>query len=104
MDTSRWVSLHLEGTWKEGPLFTDKNIKIIVRGMQPCVTFCTQGRTEDNEVFGNACMDDIHSAYSSASVAENPLREVGVELNLCCGIRSCEVCYDMLDHSRCVIR
>lgn len=67
------------------------------------MTFRAQGCTENDEVFGDTCVDDVHRAHGTTSIAEDPLVRIGVDINLGCWVCSCKIRDDMLDHSCCVI-
>jgi len=103
MDAPSRIPFHLERARKERPLFTDKDVKVIIRGVQTRMTLRAQGGTKDNEVLRDTCMDDVHRAHGTASIAEDPLFGVSVEPNLCCGVCSREISDYMLDHSSRVI-
>lgn len=46
------------------------------------MTFGTKGSTEDDEVFCDAGMDDIHGTHSTAGIVEHPFGAVRVKTDL----------------------
>ena len=76
---ARAVNLHGEVRGIERPLFPNENVEVVVRGVHARVALGTDGRAEDDEVLGDARVDDVHRAHRAPSVVEHPLRGVGVE-------------------------
>ena len=97
------VPLHLEGTGLERPLLTNEDVEIIIGGVQARVTLGAKGRAEDDEVLGDAGVDDVHRAHRAACVAEHPFGAVGVDGQAGAWVSGGEIGEDVRDHARCVI-
>lgn len=78
VDISRFVPLHFERTWPERPLLANEDVEVVICGMQPTMSLGTEGRTEDDEIFSNGCVDDVHGTHGTPSIVEHPFRRVGV--------------------------
>ena len=103
MDHAWSITFHLELTGTESPLLSHENMKVIVRSVNASVSLGSKWRTEDNKVFCDARVDDVHRAHGTTSIVKDPLAGVRINLNLCCWIRGCKVRNNMLDHSRRII-
>ena len=103
MHTPSRIPLHLERTRRERPLLPNEDIEIIIGGVQPRVPLRTEWRSKDNEVLGNAGMDDIHGTHGAAGIVEHPLVLVSVETYVGGRVRGREVCDDVVDHARWVV-
>ena len=100
---TRAVDLHLELGRVEGPLLTDEDVEVVIGGVHACVALGADGGAEDDEVLGNAGVDDVHGTHGAAGVVKHPLARVGVERDLCGGIGCGEVLDDEVYHRRRVI-
>ena len=98
MHTSSRVPLHLQVRWVESPLFANQDIEVIISGMDTTVSFSTNRSTEDDQVFGDTGMDDVHGTHGTASVVEHPFLGVGVESDDTGGVGFGEVGDDVVDH------
>ena len=63
------------------------------------VSFSAKRGAEDDEIFSNAGMNDVHGPHGSACIVEDPFILVGVESNFLRGICQSEVGNDVVDHS-----
>ena len=101
MHVPRLVPLHFESTWLERPLLPSEDVEVVIRSMQPRVSLSTEGCTENDEVFSNGCMDDVHGTHGTPSIIEHPFRRVGVERNLIGRLREGrrEVRKNVLNHA-----
>lgn len=97
------IPLHLQSTWLELPLLADQNVKVVVGGMQPRVPLRPEWCSEDDQVLGDARVDDIHRAHCAAGVVEHPFGRVRVERDLRRWVGSGEVCDDVGYHARSVV-
>jgi len=99
----RRIPLHLKLSRLECPLLSDKNMEVIIRGENPRMSLRSKRRTEDDEVLGDARVDDIHSTHRPSGIVKYPFIFVGVESHL--GARVCfgEVFYDVVNHAGGVI-
>ena len=95
---SRRVSFHLQRARPERPLFSNQNIEIVVRGVQSRMTFRSQWCAEDDQVLGDARVDDVHGTHSAARVAEHPFLLVWVKPDLSRWVRCGQVGDDVVDH------
>lgn len=73
MNAPSRIPLHLQRARPEGPLFAHKDVEIVVCSVQTRVSFCAERRPEDDEVLGDARVDNVHRAHGSARVVEHPL-------------------------------
>ena len=95
---SRRVPLHLQVRRVERPLFANQDIEVIISGMDTTVSFGTDRSTEDDQVFGDTGMDDVHGTHGTASVIEHPFLGVGVESDDAGWVGFGEVGDDVVDH------
>ena len=70
---TRLVALHLERTRLERPLLADEDVEVVVRGVEARVALGAERRAKDDEVLGDARVDDVHRAHRAAGVVEHPL-------------------------------
>ena len=73
------VPLHFERTRLERPLLPNEDVEIVVGGVQARVALGTKRRAKDDEVLGDAGVDDVHRAHRAARIAEHPFGAVGVD-------------------------
>ena len=66
------VPLHFERTGLERPLLPDEDVEIVVGDVQARVALCAEWRAKDDEVLGDAGVDDVHRAHRAARVVEYP--------------------------------
>ena len=85
-------------------MFSNENVKVVVGSVNPRVALGAKGCTEDDEVFGNAGMDDIHGTHGTTCIVEHPFTLVGIESNFLRRIGKGEVLNDVGDHSSSVVR
>ena len=93
------VDLHGEARGAERPLLSDKDVEVVVRGVHAGVTLSTERCPEDDEVLGDARVDDVHRTHGAAGIAEHPLGGVGVEGEDGGRVLGSEVGYDVGDDS-----
>lgn len=98
-----WVNFLVQCSRLECPLLSNKDVEVVIRSVQARVTFRAKRCTEDNEVFGNAGVDDVHGAHGSPSVVEHPLLLVRVDCYLSGGICRGEVRDNVVNHSTKVV-
>jgi len=96
---SRRIPLHLELPGSERPLFSNQDIEVIVCGVQPRVALRPEWGAKDNEIFGDAGMDDVHCAHRAARVIEHPLSRVDVDFDSVGRVGEREVGDNVLDHA-----
>ena len=82
VNISRFVPLHLESAWSECPLLANEYVEVIIRSMQSSVSLGTKGRTKDDEIFSDGCVNDVHGTHGTPSIVKHPFRGIGVERNL----------------------
>ena len=82
MHGPRSIPFHFQRTGSKGPLFSNQDVEIIISGVQPRVSLRPQRRAKDDQVFGDACVDDVHGAHGAASIVEYPFLFVRVDPNL----------------------
>ena len=95
----RRVPLHLQVWRAERPLLANQYIEVVVRGVHAGVTLSTERCPEDDEVLGDARVDDVHRTHGAAGIAEHPLGGVGVEGEDGGRVLGSEVGYDVGDDS-----
>lgn len=100
---ARAVPFHFQGARLEGPLFPDKDMEIVVGGVQTRVALGAKWRPEDDEVLCDAGVDNIHGAHGATCVAEHPLGAVGVYGDARGRVGRCEVREDVRYHAGCVV-
>ena len=83
---TRSIPLHLQRARLERPLLTDKNVEVVIGGMKARVALRAERRAKDDEVLGDARVDDVHRAHRAAGIVEHPLGAVRVERYACVGI------------------
>lgn len=79
MDTSGSVHLLFQSTQRERPLLPDNDIEVVAHGLQTRVALSPGWGSEDNQAFGDACMDDIQRTHRPAGIVEKPLIVARVE-------------------------
>ena len=89
--TASGVPLHLQLGWCEGPLLADEDVEVVVGGVHACVALGADGGAEDDEVLGDAGVDNVHATHGTAGIVEHPLGRVGVDGNDAWGVLSREV-------------
>lgn len=97
------VALHLERAGAERPLLADEDVEVVVGGVEARVTLGAERRAKDDEVLGDARVDDVHGAHRAAGVVEDPLRAVRVERYVRARVGRGEVGEDVRDHARGVV-
>lgn len=103
MDHAWSITLHLKLTGSESPLFSNENMEIIVRGVNASVSFGSKWCTEDNKVFCDARVDDVHRAHGASSIIEYPVL-MGIKAYFIVRVCFCEIRDDMRDHAGGVVR
>lgn len=103
MDHAWSITFHLELTGTESPLFSHENMEVIVRSVNASVSLGSKWRTEDNKVFCDARVDDVHRAHGTSSIIKYPVL-VGIKTYFVVRVRFCEIRDDMRDHARGVVR
>lgn len=103
MHTPSRIPLHLQVRRCERPLLPDQDIEVIVRGVQPRMSLRAEGSTEDDEILGDAGVDDIHRTHGAPGVVEHPFGGVGVQSDLGGGVGGGEVLDDVVRHERGVV-
>jgi len=81
------VSFHFERAGLECPLLSDEDVKVVVGGVEARVALGAERRAKDDEVLGDARVDDVHRAHRAARVVEHPFRAVRVERYGCARVR-----------------
>ena len=79
VDLAGAVDLHLQLGRVERPLLADEDVEVVVGGVHAGVALRAHGGAEDDEVLGDARVDDVHRAHRAAGVAQHPLGGVGVQ-------------------------
>lgn len=102
--TARLVHLHLELRWVERPLLADKDVEVVIGSVHAGVALGAQGCAEDDEVLGDAGVDDVHATHGTAGIVEHPLGRVGVDGNDAWGVLSREIGDDVGNDGVDVIR
>lgn len=69
---ARWVALHSQRMGGSSPLFAFEDVEVVVGGMTASVAFCAEWRAEDDEIFGQRRVQDIHASHGAAGVVEEP--------------------------------
>ena len=64
----------------------------------------TKRSAEDEDILGDARVDNVHRAHRAARVVERPLLRVGVQPDVGGSVGRSEVCDDVLRHERGVVR
>jgi hypothetical protein len=67
------------------------------------VSLSAKGCAEDDEIFCNAGMNDIHGTHGTACIVKNPFILVGIESYFLRRICKCEIRNDVVDHSSGVV-
>lgn len=101
---SSGIPLHLQVRRRERPLLSDQNVKVVVGGVYTSMSLRAKRGPEDDEVLGDARVDDVHRAHGTPGVAEYPFSMVGVQSDLGGRVRLGEVGKDILSHEGRVIR
>ena len=70
---TRLVALHLQRARLERPLLADEDVEVVVGGVEARVALGAERRAKDDEVLGDARVDDVHRAHRAAGVVEHPL-------------------------------
>ena len=96
---TRSVALHLQRARLERPLLADEDMEIVVGGMKARVALRTEWRAKDDEVLGDARVDDVHRAHRAAGIVEDPFGAVRVERYARVGIGAGEIGEDVRDHA-----
>lgn len=80
-------------------MFTNQDIKVVVRGVKSSVSFCTERGAEDDEILCDRGMNDVHGTHGTAGVVEHPFFLVGVDGDFVGRLRVSlrEVCDNMVD-------
>ena len=102
VNAARRVALYFQSTRLECPLLSDEDIEVVVRSVDARVPFRSQGSAEDDEVFGDAGVDDVHGAHGASGIVKHPFF-VGVEVYLVVRVCFGEIGHNVLDHARSVI-
>lgn len=77
MHAALWVPLHRQRVCRCGPLLALQDVEVVVGGVSAGVAFCAERRSEDDQVFGYAGVDQVHGAHGAAGVVEEPFGWVG---------------------------
>ena len=72
VDVAGSVALHLQRTRLERPLLADEDVEVVVGGVETRVALGAERRAKDDEVLGDARVDDVHRAHRAAGIAEHP--------------------------------
>lgn len=103
MNSSRWISLHLQLSGLECPLFADENVEVVISGVQTSMTLGTQWCAKYNKVFSDACMDDVHGTHGTPCITEYPFFSVRVQGNLVSRVSAGQVLNDVIYHPSSII-
>lgn len=76
---TRSVPLHLQRARLERPLLADEDMEVVVGGVKARVALRTERRAKDDEVLGDARVDDVHRAHRAAGIVEHPFGAVRVD-------------------------
>lgn len=71
---SRLVPFLLEAARRKRPLLAGQDVEIVVGGVQAAMTLGSERRSEEDEVLGDAGVDDVHGAHGTPGVIEHPFR------------------------------
>ena len=97
------ITFHLELTGSESPLLSNENMEVIIRGVNASVSLGSKWCTEDNKVFCDARMDDVHRAHGTSSIVKHPFL-VGIKAYVVIRVRFSEIRDDMRDHASGIVR
>ena len=75
------VDLHGEVGGIERPLFPNKDVEVVVGGVHAAVAFRANRGAEDDEIFSDASVDDVHGTHSTTRVVKHPFGGVGIQGN-----------------------
>lgn len=100
---TRSVPLHLERARLECPLLSDEDMEVVVGGVKARVALRAERRTKDDEVLGDARVDDVHRAHRAAGIVEHPFGAVRVDRYACVGVGGGQIGEDVRDHAGCVV-
>jgi len=97
------VPFHLERAGLERPLLADEDVEVVVGGVEARVALGAEGRAKDDEVLGDARVDDVHRAHRAARVVEDPFGAVRVDREARAWVGRGEIGDDVGDHARRVV-
>ena len=103
MDHAWSITLHLKLTGSESPLLSNENMKVIVCSVNASVSFGSKRCTEDNKVFCNARVDNVHRTHGTSSIIKHPVF-MGVKAYFVIRVCFCEIRDNMRDHPGGVVR
>ncbi len=101
---ARTVDLHGEIRGIERPLLPNEDVEVVVGSVHAGVALGTEGRAEDDEVLGDARVDDVHRTHCTTGVADHSLGGIGVEGDDRRRVLRGEVGDDMRDNGVDVVR
>ena len=79
VDVTRSVPFHLQRARLERPLLSDEDMEVVVGGVKARVALRTEWGAKDDEVLGDARVDDVHRAHRAAGIVEHPFGAVRVD-------------------------
>jgi hypothetical protein len=97
------VPLHLQRARLERPLLPGEDVEVVVGRVEARVALRAERRAKDDEVLGDARVDDVHRAHRAAGVVEDPFGAVRVERYARARIAGGEIAQDVRDHAGCVV-
>lgn len=72
VDGASRVDLGLVLAGDVGQLSASEDVEVIISGVTAGVALGSDGSAEDDQVFGDTGMDDVHSAHGTACIVEHP--------------------------------
>lgn len=98
---TRSVPLHLQRARLERPLFAYEDMKVVVGGVKARVALRTERRAKDDEVLGDARVDDVHRAHRAAGIVKDPFGAVRVDryARVGVGVGGGKIGEDVRDHA-----
>ena len=73
MDHSFGICFHGERVGAGSPLLAFEDMEVVVCRVAACVALCSQRGAEDDQVFGDGCVDDVHASHGATGIVEQPL-------------------------------
>ena len=96
------IPFHLKLTGSESPLFSNKNMEVIVCCVNASVSLGSKWCTEYNKVFCDARVNNVHRAHRTSSIIKHPVL-VGIKAYFIIRVRFREIRDDMCDHASGVV-
>ena len=55
------------------PLLALEDVEVVVGGVKTAMSLSSEWGTENNQVFGDGRMDDVHGTHRTSGIVEHPL-------------------------------